>query len=346
MATVELFITGDQIGSYSRVAVSGKSNGTKIKLKDAEALGDEEDVFRIVITDVIDGDTGFVDGHTVSVYAYPPTSDPEEPLFENLDVENDEYNGRATSSEHLVLDLPGTRAGVFIDLNGIDEGTHQIGPGKYPLRHQEFEFETLPTAPPSGVFPCFAKGTLIETDTGPLPIETLKVGDLVKTMDNGLCPIRWIGHRTVSGLDAMAPVTIEAGALGNYRRLKVSQQHRMLVNDWRNELYFGDTQVLVAAKHLVNGRTIRVTPQPEVTYLHMILDAHEVIYAEGIPSETLHMGSDSVGTLGPAALTEIKSIFPELFADPKLTARPCLRAYEGRILVQDDSNIGVRSAAA
>lgn len=343
MATVELFITGEQIASFGSIAVSGAANGTKLTLSDVSTLGGPADTFRIEITDIVDGSTGFVTGQTVTIYAHPAATDPDTPLFDSYTVDISAYNGRATSASHLVLNGP-DGGGILINTAGTSDGTAQIGPGTLPLRYEEFPFESLPSSPPS--FPCFTKGTLIETDTGPMPIETLKVGDLVRTLDHGLQPIRWIGSRTVPGTGAMAPVTIEAGALGNYRRLQVSQQHRMLLSDWRSEIYFGDGQVLVAAKHLANERSIRITPQPEVTYLHLIFDLHEVIFAEGIGSESLHVAAESINTLGPAAFAEIATLFPELIANASTTARTCLRAYEGGLLAQAVSRTGRRSEAA
>ncbi|MBT8410739.1 MAG: Hint domain-containing protein, partial [Octadecabacter sp.] len=192
--------------------------------------------------------------------------------------------------------------------------------------------------------------TLIETDTGPVTVESLKEGDLVRTLDNGLQPIRWIGKRRISGLGDMAPVRIRAGALGNYRDLFVSPQHRMLIHDWRSEIYFGEPQMFVAAKHLINDKTITRTPCSDVTYVHMTFDRHEVIFAEGAPSESLHLGSVALTALDRAAQAEVLSLFPELEqAPPAPLARGCLRHWEGRLLrdtYEVDNKTGVRSPAA
>ena len=329
MATLELYVTGDEIGSYNSVSVSGKSNGTKVTLGDTEPLGSATEVFRIEITGVDPGDTGFEYGMIVTVYAYPDT-DPPTPLYTSQLSNPFDYNGRATSAKHFIFDGPGD-TGLVIDLDGIETGDHQIGPGLDPIRYQEFEFSSLATDPL--VFPCFAMGTLIETDIGPLPIETLKVGDLVRTMENGLRPIRWIGSRTISGRADMAPIHIRAGALGNYRNLRVSPQHRMLVADWRSAVYFGEDKVFVAAKHLVNDRTIVREPCDEVTYVHMSFDDHEVVFAEGIPTESLHLGAMTLDSLDRAAVAKVLAIFPELQTDaPPPVAHACLRHWEGTLL--------------
>lgn len=329
MATLELYVTGDEIGFYNSVSVSGQSNGTKVTLGGTDPLGSSTDVFRIEITGVEPSDTGFEYGMIVTVYAHPDT-DPPTPVYTSQLSNPFDYNGRATSADHFIFDGPGD-TGLVIDLDGVPSGSHQIGPGKNPIRYQEFEFSSLADTPP--VFPCFAKGTLIETNTGPVAIDTLRTGDLVRTMDSGLQPIRWIGQRRINGLVDMAPILIKAGALGNYRDLRVSPQHRMLVNDWRSEMYFGEPQMLVAAKHLINDKSIRRAPCDQITYVHMSFDKHEVVFAEGIPSESLHLGSMTLNTLDRAAQAEVRRIFPELETmGPPALARGCLRHWEGKLL--------------
>ncbi|WP_417806376.1 Hint domain-containing protein [Thioclava sp.] len=137
---------------------------------------------------------------------------------------------------------------------------------------------------------CFAAGSLIDTPSGPTPVEWLRQGDLVLTRDNGAQPILWTGGRFVEGTGKFAPVRFETGVIGNRRPLLVSQQHRILIEGWRAELACGTSEVLVAAKHLVNGQTIRVTPVPRLRYIHVLLDAHHVLSAEGAPCESLFPG--------------------------------------------------------
>ena len=80
--------------------------------------------------------------------------------------------------------------------------------------------------------------------------------------DHGLQPIRWIQSRTVPATGNMAPVRIRPGAVvGLEKDLIVSPQHRMLLNGWRSEMLFGTSEAFAAAKHLVNGTTIREARQ-------------------------------------------------------------------------------------
>lgn len=182
---------------------------------------------------------------------------------------------------------------------------------------------------------CFTIGTLIATPQGPRPIETLKLGDLVLTMDDGPQPVLYISREQYNATGCNAPVRICKGALGNERELSVSQQHRMLINDWRAELYFGQDEVLIAAKHLVNGDTICVDKRGKVEYFHLLFAKHQIIWAEGIPSES-YFPAQFAARACKETHQEIASMFPDVidFAEilSQTTVRTEIRATEAVVL--------------
>ncbi|RFP85746.1 hypothetical protein DZK27_15945 [Rhodobacteraceae bacterium 63075] len=183
-------------------------------------------------------------------------------------------------------------------------------------------------------FVCFASGTLIETPCGPQAIETLRMGDLVNTMDEGPQRIRWIGGTQTAGVGANAPVRIQRGAIGNVRNLWVSQNHRVLITGARAELLFGEAQVLVAAKHLVNDDTIRITPCETIEYWHFMFDQHQVVFAEASPVESLFPGQQSLEAVTPLERDEIVALFPEIeqqVCDYELS-RYTLKRFEAQAL--------------
>ncbi len=328
MSTVEIFATGDQIGTFTDTLSTGNSDTMQVTLIGVAPLGAPTDVFRIVVRQVRADEDALTNGQFVDIYAWPDTDPPSAPLYSGLTPQHDRFDGRASSLEHQIFD----DANLVFDLNGITTDTLQYGPGAEPPRNDQLPFSAFLSEPPS--FACYAAGTLITGMGGPVPVEQLEPGDLVLTADHGLQPIRWTGARKVAGVGHLTPILIKAGALGNDRDLLVSQQHRMLVQDWRNEVYFGDAQVLVAAKHLVNGTTIKPAPMAQITYVHLAFDQHEVIFAEGCPSESLHLANAALTALDRDTLAELRSIFPELAADlqHQKTARGCLRAWEARML--------------
>ena len=189
---------------------------------------------------------------------------------------------------------------------------------------------------------CFTPGTRISTPYGARDIATLQVGDLVVTRDHGLQPIRWIQSRTVPALDRFAPIRIKPGVVtGQTRDLLVSPQHRMLFEGYQAELLFGESEVLVAAKHLVDGELVTRDTGGDVTYIHMMFDEHEVVYAEDAATESFHPGESSLSALSAPTREELFELFPELrsnIGSYGQTARRCLREYEAKLL-------GVRIAA-
>ncbi len=182
---------------------------------------------------------------------------------------------------------------------------------------------------------CFTAGTLILTPSGERRIETLVPGDTVVTLDNGAKPIRWIGQKTVSATGALAPISFSKGVVGNHRELRVSPQHRMLAQGYRAELLFGEPQVLVPAKSLVDDFRVTAHYGGMVTYVHMLFDAHEIVMANGAPSESFYPGEQGLETLTDPARDELFRIFPELRSDIGSygpMSRSFIKASEARAL--------------
>lgn len=131
---------------------------------------------------------------------------------------------------------------------------------------------------------CYAASTSILTDRGERPAGDLAANDVVVTASAARRPIRWVGRRSYAGRFLAAnpnvrPVRFRAGSLGGglpRRDLLVSPEHAMFLDG-----------VLVPAKLLVNGSTIaRDTDLARIDYVHIELDTHDVVLAEGAPSET------------------------------------------------------------
>ncbi len=98
----------------------------------------------------------------------------------------------------------------------------------------------------------------------------------------------------------------------------------------------GAAEVFVAAKHLVNGDTIRLQPSATVAYVHIAFDRHEIVFAAGIPSESLFLGPVALNAMGRDARGELLAVFPELAGRHwhSETARPCLRSWETALIHQ------------
>lgn len=185
--------------------------------------------------------------------------------------------------------------------------------------------------------PCFVAGTLIDTPDGRVPVEELEPGDLVDTLDNGPQPVRWIGRRVVEAAENFAPICIAANTFGRHDTLLVSPQHRVLIRDPLAELMFGEGEVLVSAKDLVNDKSVKRLEGGNVEYVHILFDQHQVVFSQGLATESFLPGPQTKESFEQDIVDEICALFPEI--DPETgdgysqSARRTLKAYETRLLV-------------
>ncbi|SEL10266.1 Hint domain-containing protein [Roseovarius nanhaiticus] len=185
--------------------------------------------------------------------------------------------------------------------------------------------------------PCFVAGTMIKTAHGLKPVETLQPGDLVMTRDEGAQPLRWIGSRRIAAAGDFAPIHIDAGTFGDHGALALSPLHRVLIRDSLAELLFGEGEVLVAARDLVNDRSVRRVPGGEVEYVHILFDRHQVVYSEGLETESFLPGPQTARSFEADIVQEICAIFPELCPETGAgyspAARRMLKRYEAQLLM-------------
>ncbi len=183
---------------------------------------------------------------------------------------------------------------------------------------------TNPVGPATGGVICFTPGTMIQTPTGAKRVEDLREGDKVQTKDNGAEDICWIGSRRMTGarlfaMPQLRPIRIRAGALGIDRpdmELVVSPEHRMLVQGAAAKDLFNTPEVLVSARDLVNGSSVAVDSQlREVTYIHLLLPRHQILWANGVETESYHPANAALSTLEQSDRKRLLQMLPALEAD-------------------------------
>ncbi|QYX55416.1 Hint domain-containing protein [Roseovarius sp. SCSIO 43702] len=146
----------------------------------------------------------------------------------------------------------------------------------------------------------FTRGTRITMASGAqTPIEALREGVRVLTRDDGPQTVRWIGASTMRATGSFAPIRIRAGALNNTGDLLVSPDHRLFIYQRSDALGAGRNEILVRARHLVNGTTIVQEDGGFVDYFQILFDEHQIIYAEGIAAETLLVDTRTRAALPP-----------------------------------------------
>ena len=138
---------------------------------------------------------------------------------------------------------------------------------------------------------------------------------------------------------SLRPIRIQAGALGEQkpeRDLVVSQNHCVLISDWRCELLFGEDEVLAPAKALLNDSTITIDHTCEdVTYYHFIFDQHEIVYSNNVETESFHPAA-GLDMVDDAKREELFKIFPQLEDDIDAfgpQARASLTSQEVEVLM-------------
>ncbi|MEM7073799.1 MAG: Hint domain-containing protein [Pseudomonadota bacterium] len=134
----------------------------------------------------------------------------------------------------------------------------------------------------------FTRGTRITLASGQQkPVESLAVGDRLLTRDDGAQTLRWIGHSTMRAVGDFAPVLIRSGTLNNAADLRVSPDHRLFVYQRSDKVGAGRSELLVRARHLIDGENVVQETGGFVDYYQLLFDTHQIIYAEGIAAETL-----------------------------------------------------------
>jgi hypothetical protein len=187
--------------------------------------------------------------------------------------------------------------------------------------------------------PCFVAGTRIQTPDGPVVVEDIQPGDLVMTRDEGPQPVPWSGQRHIQAQGNLAPIHIRAGTFGQHNDLLVPPQHRVLVRDSLAELLFGEGEVLVAAKDLLNDHSVTRQCSAQVTYVHLRFDQHQIIFSEGLETERFLPGPETTNCLEQPIVDGMCEVFPELDPvsgqDYATSARRTLQKFEAQLLLQN-----------
>ena len=163
----------------------------------------------------------------------------------------------------------------------------------------------------------FGRGTMITMADGQQrPIESLRPGHKILTRDHGGQSLRWVGQARMKAAAAFAPVVIVAGALGNSGDLVVGQHHRIFLYQRQKIAGLATSELLVQAKHFVDGERAYLRETGYIDYFSLIFDRHEIIYAEGVPVESLMVSDATVQRLPPEIAEALRAQFPELMHNP------------------------------
>lgn len=198
--------------------------------------------------------------------------------------------------------------------------------------------------------PCFLSGTEVMTAEGCMPVDWLRVGDRLLTRDAGFQPLLWVGRFEIDPADAghaqdTTPVEIAAGALGIGQpasKLRVSPQHRVLLQDPHLQLCFGHEAMFCPAAFLCGWPGIeRADAMGPVVYYHLLLPRHAAVLSDGQWTESLFLGDQTEAIVPPGVLSGLRRQADAAGMGHDVTAYPCLRRWEVSLLtppeVQDET---------
>lgn len=178
----------------------------------------------------------------------------------------------------------------------------------------------IPAGHAEPLCPGFATGTRIAlADGSQRPVEALHPGDRILTRDHGAQPLRHVLHSHQRALGPLAPVVIPRGALGNTGDLLIGPGQRLFLYR-RDALRIGTApDLLIEARTLIDGLRVRPRIGGYVAYHLLILDRHEILYAEGIPTESLRMTEATPDRMPPPLAQALRDLME---GSPQLRHRP------------------------
>ena len=184
--------------------------------------------------------------------------------------------------------------------------------------------------------PCFGPGAMIDTANGLRAVETLRAGDLVLTRDHGMQPVIWASQNVVDLRGPVIPGHRPVRLTGPQGDLVLSGNHRVLTDDPKVSLLFGEDAVLVAAKDLLRaGRASKPAAATRITYTHLLFERHELIRAQGLWVESLLATEDALRTAPPLIRGRLRN--PLAATPPRIqTARMCLKPREAAMVLGQD----------
>ena len=166
--------------------------------------------------------------------------------------------------------------------------------------------------------PCFTAGTWIATPVGPRLVEDIEPGDRILTKDNGPQEVVWTSQTPIPAAalehnERLRPLLVPEGAIGNAEPILVSRQHCFLIGP---EMGLAEER-LARTLHLRRGGMAQTDDTSEpVTYVHLMCRHHQIVYANGIATETFYPGPNGLKMLPLDALARLRAIFPEAGSAP------------------------------
>ena len=190
-------------------------------------------------------------------------------------------------------------------------------------------------------FCAFARGSLIDTDMGPVAIEDLMPGDRVVTVDGDLQPVVWKGNVTiVPGLKQnqkreMKLTRLMADSFGLSRPMRsviAGPSARLLHTPLKMRALAGQTQILAPVSAFVDGvNVIETAPPTAVELFHFCLPRHAAVRVGGLEFESYHPGTNATRMISHAMRSLFLNLFSHIDSVGEFGPLAYSRAGEGQV---------------
>ncbi len=269
----------------------------------------------------------------------PPLTETDDPEDERGFIVTDGHQSYAVT----YIPVPDTGARLLLFVGDLPPPDRDM----WVVRSSIDRTQTSGGAQSAGGVICFTPDTHILTPDGPRLIQMLRPGDRILTKDNGPQDILWTASKRMSGarlyaMPHLRPIRFRSGALGSGRPdgdLVVSPQHRMLIGGPTAQALFNAPEVLVRAEDLVNDASVAVDfSLTEVTYIHILLERHNIVFANGVETESFHPSNTALDMVEDRQRRALLALMPGIDANPQSYgdyARRNLSASEAAILRHD-----------
>lgn len=168
-------------------------------------------------------------------------------------------------------------------------------------------------------FSAFARGTVIQTETGNVAVEDLQPGDMISTSTGEPAKLIWIGSSSFVPADAgrrIPLIRIMADSFGQGRPssfVTVGPAARLLQTPHHLRGDAGKNQMLTPVREFVDGvNVIEVVPPTPVRLFHICLTRHAAINVGGIDMETFHPGATAMRSVSHSLRDRFLGMFPQI----------------------------------
>ncbi|MFZ3581607.1 Hint domain-containing protein [Loktanella sp. DJP18] len=141
---------------------------------------------------------------------------------------------------------------------------------------------------PIGPLPSLDAATLIPTPQGDVALDSLRPGQIVRTVGGGTAQVRWTGGLTLPARGRFAPLHLRAPFYGAQRDIHLAPCQQVHLRSSEVEYLFATHTVAARAGDLLDGIGPRaIGPAPTIHYRQLVLDRPAAVSVHGVACATL-----------------------------------------------------------